>query len=87
MTAILLAPVAALMVVWGFMGIAFWVLLSALIVLLVRGTRATAPDSGGPVVRLLEERYARGEITREDFVERRAVLGRRFPEARGDDSG
>jgi uncharacterized membrane protein len=26
---------------------------------------------------VLEERYARGEITREDFLERRAVLGGR----------
>jgi len=37
--------------------------------------RSTADDSGVPAVRLLEERYARGEIGREDFIERRAVLG------------
>ena len=57
------------------MGLAFWILLVALIVLLVRGTRTPARDSPGGAVRLLEERYARGEITREDFLERRAVLG------------
>jgi putative membrane protein len=62
-------------IVWGLMGVAVWILLIALIVLLVRGVRSTAPASGGPAVRLLEERYARGEITREEFVERRAVLG------------
>jgi uncharacterized membrane protein len=56
------------------MGIAFWILLIGLIVLLVRGTRPTAHESGGPAMRVLEERYARGEISREDFLERRAVL-------------
>jgi uncharacterized membrane protein len=67
------------------MGIAFWILLIALVVLLVRGTRPAARDSGRPAVRLLEERYARGEITREDFLERRAVLGRSPPGPPGDD--
>jgi hypothetical protein len=32
-------------------------------------------------VRLLEERYARGEITREEFLERRAVLDPTWPDA------
>jgi hypothetical protein len=32
-------------------------------------------------VRLLEERYARGEITREEFFERRAVLDPAWPDA------
>jgi uncharacterized membrane protein len=32
-------------------------------------------------VRLLEERYARGEITREEFLERRAVLDPAWPDA------
>jgi putative membrane protein len=75
MTAILLVPV------WGFMGVAFWILLIGLIVLIARGTRTTARESGGPAVRLLEERYARGEITREEFLERRAVLDGTFPDA------
>jgi putative membrane protein len=75
MTASLLVPVGGLAIVWGFMGIAFWILLIGLIVLLVRGARPAARESGGPAVRLLEERYARGEITRDDFLERRAVLG------------
>ena len=77
MTAISLAPIAwgGVAIAWGFMGLAFWILLAALIVLLVRGTRTPARDSAGGAVRVLEERYALGEITREDFLERRAVLG------------
>ncbi|MET0973765.1 MAG: SHOCT domain-containing protein [Thermoleophilaceae bacterium] len=70
----------------GLMGVAFWILLIALIVILVRGMRTTARASGGPAVRLLEERYARGEITREEFLDGRAVLGGRSPGAPGDDS-
>jgi putative membrane protein len=88
MTAISIAPIAlgGVAFAWGFMGLAFWILLGALIVLLVRGTRTPARDSGGAAVRVLEERYARGEITREDFLERRAVLGGSSPGAAGDDS-
>jgi len=87
MTAISLAPIGwgGLAFVGGFVGIAFWILLIALIVLLVRGTRTPAHASGGPAVRLLEERYARGEIGREDFLERRAVLGGRSPDAPGNE--
>ena len=76
MTAILLVPV------WGFMGLAFWIFLIGLIVLMTRGMPTTARDSGRPAVRLLEERYARGEITREEFLERRAVLDGTSPDAR-----
>ena len=70
----------------GLMGVAFWILLIALIVILVRGMRTTARASGGPAIRLLEERYARGEITREEFLDGRAVLGGSSPGAPGDDS-
>jgi putative membrane protein len=75
MTAILFVPV------WGFMGLAFWILLIGLIVLIARGMPTTARASRGPAVRLLEERYARGEITREEFLERRAVLDGTSPDA------
>lgn len=75
MTAILLVPV------WGFMGLAFWILLIGLIVLMTRGMPTTARDSRGPAVRLLEERYARGEISREEFLERRSVLDGTSPDA------
>ena len=70
----------------GLIGVAFWILLIALIVILVRGMRTTARASGVPAVRLLEERYARGEITREEFLDGRAVLGGSSPGAPGDDS-
>ncbi len=87
MTAI---PVALIGWVGGFaiglIGVAFWILLIALIVILVRGMRTTARASGGPAIRLLEERYARGEITREEFLDGRAVLGGSSPGAPGDDS-
>jgi uncharacterized membrane protein len=75
MTALFLVPA------WGFMGLGFWILLIGLIVLMTRGMPTTARDSGGPAVRLLEERYARGELTREEFLERRAVLDPTFPDA------
>jgi putative membrane protein len=64
---------------WGFLigvaWIAFWVLLILGIVALVRA-RPTAARTGasGEALRVLEERYARGEISREEFLERRAVL-------------
>jgi putative membrane protein len=82
MTAITVAPMAwvgGLAIVWGFVGVAFWILLIALIVLLARGARTAADASREPAVRVLEERYARGEITREEFLERRAVLGGTSP--------
>jgi Short C-terminal domain len=55
-------------------------LLIALIVLVVRGMRTTARDTAAPALRVLEERYALGEITREEFLERRAVLDRNGPD-------
>ena len=78
MTAIPLTPIGLagdLAIAWGFMGAAFWILLILLGVLLFRGMRTAARAPGGQAVRVLEERYARGEITREEFLERRAVLG------------
>jgi putative membrane protein len=71
-----------LAIVWGLMGVAFWILLIVLIVVLVQRMRTAARASGGPAVRLLEERYARGEITREEFLERRTVLGGGPPASR-----
>jgi putative membrane protein len=73
-------------IAWGLMGVALWIVPIALILLVVRAVRTSAGSSAGSAVRLLEERYARGEITREEFLERRAVLGGRSPAAPGDDS-
>ena len=87
MTAISLALVAlgSVAIGWRFMGVILWVLLIALIVLLVRGMRTPARNSTGAAVRVLEGRYARGEISREDFLERRTVLGGSSRGAAGDD--
>ena len=77
MTAIVPAPIAlsGVLILWPFMGITLWLLLIALVVVLLRGVRTAGGDSGEGPVHVLEERYARGEITREEFLERRAVLG------------
>jgi uncharacterized membrane protein len=75
MSAFLFVPV------WGFVGPAFWLVLIGLVVLGTRETRTAARDAGGPAVRLLEDRYARGEISRDEFLERRAVLDRTAPDA------
>jgi putative membrane protein len=62
--------------VWGLIAfgltIGFWVLVVMLIVRLVKSSPGSAPRSSG--LRVLEERYARGEITRDEFLERKAVL-------------
>jgi len=79
----LVEAAGGLAIVWGLTGVAFWIVLIALLVLLVRGMRATAPASDGAGVRVLEERYARGEITREEFLERRNVLDGSPPASRG----
>jgi putative membrane protein len=79
MMAIPLAPIGWVGGFAIFGGLALWILLIALIVLLVRGARTSERPSGGPAIRLLEERYARGEITAEEFLERRAVLGGTSP--------
>jgi putative membrane protein len=53
---------------------AFWILVIAGIVALVRGHGGSGGPAGGSALRLLEERYARGEISREEFFERRSTL-------------
>jgi putative membrane protein len=86
-TAIVLVPfgLSGVLILLPFMGITLWLLLIALVVVLLGGARTTSGDSGGGPVRLLEERYARGEITREEFLERRAVLGGRAAGAADDE--
>ncbi|MBI4258946.1 MAG: SHOCT domain-containing protein [Actinobacteria bacterium] len=60
----------------GLVWISFWVILVWLLVALVRrpggGDAPRAPSS--EALGILEERYARGEISREEFLERRSVL-------------
>ena len=63
-------------VFWGLIWAAFWVLVILIGVWFLRGElpRLQNRFSEPPALRLLEERYARGEISREEFLERRQVL-------------
>ena len=70
---------------WGFLAgllsVAFWVLVVVIIVSLVRRHGGSGGGSSS-ALRVLEERYARGEISAEEFAERRRVLvGEPPPEA------
>jgi putative membrane protein len=62
-------------VVASLAGVAFWVLIFVLIVTLVRGRPGEGSTRGrSHALGVLEDRYARGEIGRDEFLERRAVL-------------
>lgn len=57
--------------------VVFWGGVIALVVWLVRGGRAAAgpvADRGSRAMEILEERFARGEIDREEFESRRSIL-------------
>ena len=61
---------------WGLVVFLPFLVFFLLIVVMILALRRR-PTSAGPrshALRLLEERYARGEISREEFLERRAVL-------------
>jgi len=62
--------------VWGLIWAAFWVGIIVVAVLILRHELPHMHHRFGepPALRLLEERYARGEISREEFLERREVL-------------
>jgi putative membrane protein len=53
--------------------VAFWILVVIVVTKLVQGHNERS-DSTASALDLLEERYARGDISREEFLERRAVL-------------
>jgi putative membrane protein len=62
-------------IVWGLGMAAFWIAVIAVIVLLLRAAARSADGVGGQsALKVLEERYARGEIARDEFIERRSVL-------------
>ena len=58
---------------------AFWILVIAGIVVLLRSHSGAGGSRGA--LQVLEERYARGEIPREEFLERRSVLTKPPPAA------
>jgi putative membrane protein len=66
---------------FGLAWVAFWVAVVFLIVRAVR--RGGARPQGSSALRVLEERYARGEIDRDEFFERRSVLRGEPPAAGG----
>lgn len=57
--------------------IGFWVLVVAVVVALVRRRPHGGPKSSA--LHVLEERYARGEIDQQEFLERRRVLAGNEP--------
>lgn len=68
---------------WGYGGwgalwmLLFWAGVVVLIVWAVRGSGSSnTPDRSNRAVEILEERYARGEIDRDEFQTRRAELER-----------
>jgi putative membrane protein len=77
-------------VFWGFgifmvlAQLALFVGLILLVVVLLRRDRPGAPaPPRSPSLGILEERYAKGEISREEFLERRSVLMGTGPGAGG----
>jgi putative membrane protein len=57
---------------FGLAWLVFWIAVVVIVIRLLRsGPTGTRPSSA---LRVLEERYARGEIDRDEFFERRRVL-------------
>jgi putative membrane protein len=57
---------------FGLAWLVFWIAVVVIVVRLLRSGPATTRPSSA--LRVLEERYARGEIDRDEFFERRRVL-------------
>lgn len=63
---------------WGWlMMLLFWAAIIFVIVWVVRSTGNTPQRDGDSARRILDERFARGEIEREDYEERRRILDER----------
>ena len=68
------------MVFHGLIWLVFLIVVVVAAVALIRylwrvGAPGGSTGSGGSAVRILEERYARGEIDREEFLQRKRDLG------------
>jgi putative membrane protein len=61
-------------VVGGLVSLLVLVLVVVLIASLVRNRPGAGPGASSSAIRILEEHYARGEISRDEFLERRAAL-------------
>jgi putative membrane protein len=61
-------------IVGGLVSLAFVVLVVVLVASLIRNRSGAGPTAASSAIRILEERYARGDISREEFLERRAAL-------------
>lgn len=68
---------------WMWLGmVVFWVGIIAVIAYAIRGGRSTGTGDGyrGPSAReILEERFARGEISEDELRDRKQVLARHAP--------
>ena len=77
--------------IWGLLAfvltVAFWVLVGYLLLRLLRRTPGRGSRSNSSGLSVLEERYARGEIAREEYFERRSVLLGETPPSPGPESG
>lgn len=61
--------------VWGWlMMVAFWVVVIALVIWMVRSTGGSTRSDENQALRILDERFARGEIEQDEYQERRRVL-------------
>ena len=58
----------------GVMMIAFWVLLIALIAWIIREISGKNPRTGANAIEILKERYAKGEINKEEFETKKKDL-------------
>src|SRR4029450_3972630 len=61
-------------IVGGLVSIAFLVLVVAFVAALMSNRSGAGPTAASSAIRILEARYARGDISRDEFLERRAAL-------------
>jgi len=55
----------------GFMMFVFWALLVLFVIWMVRESKHGTPHSHSEALQILKERYAKGEITKKEFEEKK----------------